>query len=188
MIVYFLSRSPTFSKFPEAVEKISELVKSFGYKVINGGDISDSDPAKYHKKVMSKMRQSDLVVAEASDGFLDIGYSLGLASTMNVPVLVLFHEGSKIPELLQGISDSRFSVCEYNERSLEELLETELQALLEERDIRFNFFISPQLADYLDWLSRNERTPRAVFLRNMLERKMQFDEDYKNELSKAREN
>ena len=47
------------------------------------------------------------------------------------------------------------------------------------QDVRFNFFISPTIGLYLDWISKNKRIPRAVYLRKLIEEEMRENKEYK---------
>jgi hypothetical protein len=64
---------------------------------------------------------------------------------------------------------------------LEEKLKGALERAKEQSDIRFNFFVTPQILSYLSWLSGRKRIPRAVFLRTLIEREMKKDTEYKKE-------
>jgi len=46
-------------------------------------------------------------------------------------------------------------------------------------DVRFNFFVSPKIISYLDWVSKNRMVPRSVFLRELIEKEMKKDKDFR---------
>ncbi|PIS20904.1 hypothetical protein COT52_01330 [candidate division WWE3 bacterium CG08_land_8_20_14_0_20_43_13] len=194
MVVYFLCSPSADPKFTKDFKKIFDVLSSLDYKVISGHfSLSKSAQADSvgkkgkdpYDKLLGRIRQADLVIAEVSGSGMSLGYELGLASDMNIPILVLYQEGTVDLGLLAEIDNPRFVVCSYSPSNIRDIVTLELESLVQERDIRFNFFISSQLADYLDWLSQKERTPRAVFLRKMLEKKMQFDEDYQKILKRS---
>jgi hypothetical protein len=45
--------------------------------------------------------------------------------------------------------------------------------------VRFNFFVSPKILTYLDWVGQKRMIPKSVFLRNLIEREMKKDRDFK---------
>jgi hypothetical protein len=53
--------------------------------------------------------------------------------------------------------------------------------LSDTQDVRFNFFISPQIGNYLDWVSKNKRIPRAVYLRRLIEEDMKNNKEYERD-------
>jgi len=192
MLIYYLCAISGRQKYEVYFRRTATHLRKLKHQVLDdhvlGADpqqIEDLSADKHrerHKKAVGRLRRADLVVADVTHPTIELGYELGLASSMNVPILVLY-QGDNIPYFLLGIDNPRFAVREYTDQDLEKVVEDSVKELLEERDIRFNFFISPQIGNYLDWLSKKERTPRAVFLRNMLDKKMDFDEEYKRVLN-----
>lgn len=45
-------------------------------------------------------------------------------------------------------------------------------------DVRFNFFVTPRILLYLDWLAKNKKLPRSVYLRNLIESDMEKNKEY----------
>ncbi|PIU73395.1 hypothetical protein COS78_02610, partial [Candidatus Shapirobacteria bacterium CG06_land_8_20_14_3_00_40_12] len=62
-------------------------------------------------------------------------------------------------------------------------LESGLRKVLDEAskksDVRFNFFVNPKILAYLDWVAQKRMVPRSVFLRNLIEREMKKDKEFK---------
>ena len=46
-------------------------------------------------------------------------------------------------------------------------------------DMRFNFFVSPKILNYLDWVGQKRMIPKSVFLRNLIEREMKKEKEFK---------
>jgi hypothetical protein len=51
----------------------------------------------------------------------------------------------------------------------------------EVQDTRFNFFVSPSIATYLDWVSKEKRVPRSVYLRRLIDQDMSGNDEYNQE-------
>jgi hypothetical protein len=49
---------------------------------------------------------------------------------------------------------------------------------LENIDTRFNFFISPKIGNFLDWIAKKKKLPRAVYLRKLIEDDMDKNKEY----------
>ena len=62
--------------------------------------------------------------------------------------------------------------------SVEEALKLALDYASDQMDTRFNFFISPKHGNYLDWISKNKKVPRAVYLRRLIEKDMDENKEY----------
>jgi len=69
-------------------------------------------------------------------------------------------------------------LVEYTLPELKRTLDYGLEEALNQVDVRFNFFISPQIGRYLDWVSQKKRIPRAVYLRKLIEEEMNSNTEY----------
>ena len=119
------------------------------------------------------------MVAEISfPSTVHVGHELTLALDYNKPVLALYEQGKR-PILFWGLEEDKFAVEEYTPDNLVEVIKSSLDFLMDQVDTRFNFFISPKHQSYLDWISKERKIPRAVFLRDLIEREMDKDEEFK---------
>ena len=66
----------------------------------------------------------------------------------------------------------------YTLDNLEEVVDEALDLVGEQVDTRFNFFISNRLSSYLDWIAKNKRIPRAVYLRQSISKEMRKNKDF----------
>jgi len=146
----------------------------------------DAQPASersiYYDKLNKWISAADLVVGEVSyPSTINIGHEISLALDKGKPVLALYQKG-RAPGVLQGIKSERFMLIEYTYSELKKMLDYGLDEAINQVDVRFNFFISPQIGRYLDWVAQKKRVPRAVFLRKLIENEMQTDKDYEDTL------
>jgi hypothetical protein len=88
----------------------------------------------------------------------------------------LFRE-DRDPIFLRGRQEEKLLILSYNNKNLEEVLESAVDYASEQQDTRFNFFISPQIGNYLDWVAKQKRVPRAVYLRRLIEEDMKKNQD-----------
>jgi hypothetical protein len=121
-------------------------------------------------------KQADLIVLEVSTSSLAIGQELEFAIA-NKKKVVALHLPGKEPHLLDG-GDETFYLVEYKADELPSLLEDYIEIARDQMDVRFNFFVSPKIVNYLDWISQKRRMPRAVYLRKLIENKIKQDELY----------
>jgi hypothetical protein len=69
-------------------------------------------------------------------------------------------------------------VIKYDATNLREQLKCALSFAQNNVDTRFNFFISPSIGNYLDWISKNKNIPRSVYLRTLIEKDMVINKEY----------
>lgn len=123
----------------------------------------------YYKKLQGWIRQADLCVFEVSYPSTSIGHEIAMALHSGKPVVAFHVEDAPDNIILESINDERLLLIDYTLDDLENTVEMALEYASEQTDTRFNFFISPQISNYLDWISKNQKLPRAVFLRKLIE-------------------
>lgn len=169
-------------------ERIVKTLESVGHKVITYGVTktnltkingqTEEELIEHYKKVVKWISESDLVVVEASfPSTLHIGHEIGLALDKGKPVVILYEKGAK-PFFLSGNESDKLLLTEYTEANLEKSVTDVIEYAAEQADTRFNFFVSPSIVSYLDWVSKKRRIPRAVYLRRMIEEDMRSNKEY----------
>lgn len=192
MKVYFTGAEIEIpQKHFENYRQIIETLKDLGHRVIADhllGKLADvylaeEIPEKkrdaLHKKMLAWKNQADAMVCEASYPSISLGQEIAYALSRNTPVIVLYQPDRK-PRLLRALSSDRLHVVEYTAETLAEVLEDYLEYSKEVADTRFNFFISPRIGNYLDFVAKKRRVPRAVYLRRLIEEHMQENEEYQD--------
>lgn len=187
MKIYFTASSRGTEKFNKYYKKIYNLITAQGHS--HTSDYSkESDPSEIYKpdeeahvelykRAVNQLKKSDVVVLEVSKHSLTMGYLLELGLNLGKPVIALYQNGCK-PAFAAGITDDKLQVVEYNETNLEDLLVDALDYSSAQQDSRFNFFVSTKHINFLDWVAKNKRIPRSVFLRRLIEREMAKDTSY----------
>ena len=138
---------------------------------------TESEKIEHYKKTVRIIKEADLVVLETSLHSLATGYIANLALGLGKPVIAL-HAGRRKPYFLLGIQNDKLQVVEYSLNSLKEVLKNAVEYAGEKIDTRFNFFISPTIGNYLSWISKNKKLPRAVYIRKLIEQDMNENKDY----------
>lgn len=185
----FVNASLTGKKeFGENYDKLCQAVKKAGYEIVScpvtderlmemvrGSTKTRSD---FFKKIKRWTKQSDAVVFEVSYPSTAIGFEVALALQMGKPV-VAFHVKNAPPNIvLETIKDEKLQLVEYDIRDIDREVRDALQYASEQMDTRFNFFISPDIGAYLDWVSKEKKIPRAVYLRKLIEDEMSVEKDF----------
>ena len=190
MKIYFIASSRLVGVNPKLYSKIygylSDQGKMVSDKVMRWvrmgiKDVSQS-PVKFTKEnyiqSLGAVKKSDVIVMEVTGHSMSMGYLISKALEMNKPVVAL-HKKEYIPVFIKGIGDQKLMICEYSEENVEEVIEKALKKASSLVDVRFNFFISPKILNYLDWVASKKMLPRSVFLRNLIEREMKKDKEFK---------
>lgn len=183
MKVYFTASLRGKEQYGKNYKYIVELLQGLDYQVESDhvlkespesvDDVSDEYRVEYYKKMLKWIASSDIVVAELTDASSSIGHEVTLALEKEKPVVALCEKG-KIPNIFKAIRNDKFFLLEYEDLNvdLKRILLSTIKKAQKTVDIRFNFFVSPKISNYLDWVSREKRIPRSVYLRRLIEEDM----------------
>lgn len=141
---------------------------------------SDQESLSIQRKMTAWKKQADMCIFEVSSPSLGIGQEIAFALSNKKQVIALHTSGTK-PHVLRDEGEESLFLVEYSLDKLEEILEEYIDYAKEHADSRFNFFISPEIQSYLDWIARYRRTPRAVYLRELLEKDIRENKDWKKQ-------
>jgi len=130
---------------------------------------SDEERLNYYRQALKWINQADIVVVEGSfPSTLNIGHEITISLNKGKPVIVFYKKG-RDSFFLHGLDSEKLLLAEYTEDNLEEVVRSNIDYDKDQSDTRFNFFISPSLSHYLDWVSTNKKIPRSVYLRQLIE-------------------
>ncbi len=141
---------------------------------------TSQEAEEYSRKMTSWIKEADVVVVETTKAVLGAGFELATSLSLGKPTIALYRPvvGDQ-PHVLKGLDSEKLQVISYSSETLQDSLRQALKFAIETQDTRFNFFISPKHQHYLDWIAKNKRIPRSVFLRRMIEQHIAEDEEYK---------
>lgn len=151
-------------------EASSEMLQSRSEKEVSNG----------YKKLIQKLKRADAVFAEISYGSTSAGYLIATAVSLNKPVVV-FYSGTEEPNLLKDLEavQDRLVVVRYEKlEDLDREVPMMIEFINDSQDTRFNFFISPSLSTYLNWVSKQKRVPRSVYLRKLIDEDIEENVEY----------
>jgi len=190
MKLYFVASSRLVGADPKLYSKMYSFLSAEGkmlsdkvQKWIKTGakDLSGA-PQKIAREnyiqSLDSVKKADIVVMEVSGHSMSMGYLISKALEMNKPVIAL-HKKEHVPVFIKGISDPKLIISEYDSENVEQIIEEALKKADSLIDVRFNFFVNPRILNYLDWVAQKRMQPRSVFLRNLIEREMKKDKEFK---------
>lgn len=138
---------------------------------------TDKEAALVQSKMSKWRKQASLVVAEVSTPSFGVGQEIAETLADNRQVLALYLKGKK-PNILTHQGRDLLYMVEYSPENLKAQLNEYIEFAKINSDTRFNFFISPQIGSYLDWISHKKKLPRAVYLRRLIEDDMKTNKEY----------
>lgn len=158
-------------------KKIIDILKNKGITVTAEHIIDKTEEAihfetrdqrlKFHKKLEKWINNCDYMVVEASFPSISVGYEIALALHRGKPVLVLYSNGDP-PSLINNNEEEKL-VCEkYTEGTLSPIINDFINYVRGGSDTRFTFFITSEIASYLEKMGKKQKIPKSVYLRNLI--------------------
>ena len=190
MQVYFIASSRLVDKNKEAYGQMyktiaadNKMVSDKVLKWIKKGTIdlkkADLETKKQnYNETLKDIAKADIVVMEVSAHSMSMGYILSKTLELNKPVVALYRSDAQ-PIFIVGINDPKLILREYTPDNMEKVIVDSLKEAKGVIDMRFNFFVSPKILNYLDWVGQKRMIPKSVFLRNLIEREMKKEKEFK---------
>lgn len=129
------------------------------------------DRIHFHDKLEKWIKSCDFMIAETSFPSISVGYEISLALRVGKPVLILYSEGDP-PSLLAHHKDDKLICEKYTVATVKHIIDEFIQYIEGKNDLRFTFFITPDIVAYLDDISKREKVPKSVYLRKLIEKDM----------------
>jgi len=188
MKIYFSSSVRTKNYYDENIKKIHQLIGELGYSLTSNFIVkvkpeefykrTPQEAVSFYKKMVREIKAADICVFEISLDSSGIGYSINMALDSGKPVVAL-HVPERKPYLLQMINHPKVQVLEYTPEDLKEVLKDALDLAKEQMDVRFTFFITPKISQYLDFIKKKRKIARATLLRTLIEKEMKKDKEFR---------
>lgn len=179
MIAYFTASVVGKRYHLAYYKKIVELIGSHEIEAIadhilnvEEADInlqSKHERLAFHNQLEKWINSCDFMVVESTFPSISVGYEISMALHRNKPVLLLYREGDP-PSLMAYHKDEKL-ICErYTDKTLAGIIEDFINFAHSGNDHRFTFFITAQIAAYLEEKARKEKLPKSVYLRKLIEK------------------
>ncbi len=169
------------SKIKTFLEGVNYL-KKLGHNVTvdtTSGKSSD----KAAKRTEKLIRDTDIVLIEASAPDLKIGFDVARALSEKKIVLALSQSGKN--DAFDYVQKNKFKnliSMDYDAKNINQVVDKALDLAKKMMDTKFILIISPEIDRYLDWASQTKRMHKAQIVRNSIESMIRKDKDYKNYL------
>lgn len=181
MKIYFTASIAAKKQFTNNYSSIINILKAKKHEVISDHILNTEESQvhlqtkeqrlKFHDQLEHWIRSCDFMIAETTFPSISVGYEISLALRVGKPVLLLYSEGSP-PSLFAYHKDERLIAEKYTSDTLKAILEDFISYTESKSDLRFTFFITPSIVNYLDHVSKKEKVPKSVYLRKLIEEDM----------------
>ena len=185
MKVFFNAPQLGKKEYLEHYQKIKQAIEASGAKLVACPVLDKSidevikegsaEALDYYNNLQKWIKEAEICVFEVSYPSTNAGHEIALALFSNKPVVALHIVDTPGNLVLNSIQDDRLQVLDYSMDDIASTVEDALDYASENMDTRFNFFISPSIGNYLDWISKVKKVPRAVFLRQLIEEDMKIE-------------
>lgn len=194
MKVYYTASYAFREENKEIYDKTSNYLKKlFGDKNVYYAndqiDIPFSDDENQHdiltatKYREKALKNSDILIADVTQGSAGIGYNISLAVSLKKPVLVLRKKTKKEKVVHHLIDSGKVKQIKYKEyetaEDIQALVKEFVQTSKEIMDTKFIMIISPEIDRYLEWASDYKRMHKAQIVRTAIEDYMADDKEWK---------
>jgi len=190
MRVYLGTSPRAIQKNGKLLTDLYEVIQELGYEQLSDFVVK-IDPGKFyektraelekhHRQTVKQISKADIAVFEVSVNSLSTGFLINLALDMGKSVVLVSGEKNE-PILFRSVDLDKLLYAVYKETDREGLkimMERVLKRAAKQIDTRFNFFVSPKMANFLDWVAREKKIPRAVFLRRLIDKEMKKEKDF----------
>ncbi|PIX81498.1 MAG: hypothetical protein COZ34_02940 [Candidatus Pacebacteria bacterium CG_4_10_14_3_um_filter_34_15] len=188
MKIFYTASLRGVKSYRESLQNIYNLIDKLGHKNLDNVLFNIEDRKEFYSgdhdaqivhfnRIIKSIKDSDIVILEVSTHSLSMGFILHKALEMNKPVIALYQPGNP-PFFAQGIENEKLQVIEYSDADVEGTLKDAIDYAQGKADVRFNFFISPSIGTYLDWISKVKKIPRSVYLRGLIEKDQSSNDEY----------
>lgn len=192
MKVCFACSTSELATRKDTYRKICALIKEMGHsitrdwleeaiEIVENKAVSTLDREDVYNKVLSSILISDVMIIEGTVTSFSVGHQVTLALSKNKPILFLIKKsagkkhGGK-DSFLAGISSPLFTVVEYDDSTLADILNDFLNNNGGKPIVKFNIVLTKEIESYLNWASFTHKLNKSEFIRNLILKHMK-DED-----------
>lgn len=180
MNVYFACSSSHLEPHLPEYQNITRLIKSHGHRIphdwlghVTKRSLTEIQDVSIKRQQLREegieaLKAVDVMVAEVSFPSLGVGYQIGKALNNKKPVLCLYSEefGQKgISQVIDSSSSPLLTTKVYSQKNLDKILIDFFKHAKKRNLIKFNFIITPEIEEYLNWVSENGKWSKSEVLR-----------------------
>jgi len=188
MLIHFVASRTSLERDIEYYRRILDVVRADGHTLTtewveesyiiskNKNDAyAQLDWSNIYTKNMEAVAKTDLVIAEVTDDAFAVGFQVATALQQKKPTLLLQRDTGGVPSAFypSAAKDNLLTHHFYKEEDLEKIVEAFIKEnRIDNKDLRFNFFIDRQIYNYLRWAAFKTGKTKAEILRELVQREI----------------
>lgn len=189
MIVHFIASKGEILKRYEDYERIRSTVLALGHTLAydwideerkfwqSGKKHTQAEWEEIVNKNMAALARADVVIAEASAMTFSSGYLIANAINQKKPVLVLTRDNQLEGTFSSGVVSDFVRLVNYSESDVRDYIADFIdENNIDNKDLRFNFFIDRQIYNYLRWAAYKTGKNKSEILRDLVLREIEKKE------------
>lgn len=193
MLIHFIASRSTLDIDMATYSRVLDLVRKQGHSLTsewleqayeltkNGASYDALDWPSIYRADMESLAKTDIVIADVSNKSFAVGFHVAMALNHKKPTLLLQREGygeGKTGFYPAAATDNMLVHRMYNEGNLEEIIDEFVKEnQIDNKDLRFNFFIDRKIYNYLRWAAFKTGKTKAEILRELVQREIK-DQEY----------
>ncbi|HET7302587.1 MAG TPA: hypothetical protein VFI74_04625 [Candidatus Saccharimonadales bacterium] len=187
MLINFVASKSNIESEIEYYRRIVEAFKKGGHTLISDwfeeafemwqkqSDFDELDWESIYAFQMESIAKADIVIADATVRSFAVGFQVAMALQQKKPTLVLQREessnGAYYPS---SAKDNLLKHRTYNSKNLEEIIDEFVKEnTIDNKDLRFNFFIDRKIYNYLRWAAFKTGKTKAEILRDLVKNEIE---------------
>lgn len=167
MKVFFTASQEGKKEFGRYYEMIYKTIKDLHHLHLNQSLLNEVKTKRKKSNIIELIAEADVCIFECSYSSTTLGFLVAQALILDKPTVILYLD-HYYPNLSSIIENEKLIMRNYNKHTLKLVLEDVLTESHHKLDKRFNFFISPDLLNYLQKASRKQKITKSTFLRNLI--------------------
>lgn len=185
MIVHFVASTANVKSEIDNFRLIISTVQDLGHEVARNW-IEEGYEMRKSKKTLTTeewddivneniaaLAKSDVVIAEVSSRSFSVGFQMANAVQQKKPVLTLANGGIWSNNFSYNISSDLVRNMSYTKDNVRDIISDFLiDNTIENKDLRFNFFINKKIYNYLRWASYQKNKSKSEILRDLIDREI----------------
>lgn len=181
MIVHFIASSRNIKADYSYYEKIYNTITALGHTIAHDWLHKEYEYSKAGKsrlaidwktvneQNMAALSRADVVIAEAGSRSFSVGFQVANAIHQKKPVLVLTRNDELTGTFGAGIVSDFVRIVDYTLDNVQDIISDFInENNVENKDLRFNFFIDRQIYNYLRWAAYKTGKNKSEILRDLI--------------------
>ncbi|OGF99249.1 hypothetical protein A2Y99_03185 [Candidatus Gottesmanbacteria bacterium RBG_13_37_7] len=183
MLVYFTASVVGKKHYQSNYQKIIDILEKEKCNTISDHILKSTESQirletkeeriKFQNQLDKWINSCDCLIAEVSFPSISVGYEISLALSRGKPVLMLY-TGDRPPSLLVQHKDEKLICEKYLFANLKDVIKDFLNYVRDAEGSRFTFYITSEIATFLEEVSQKEKLPKAVYLRKLIEKEIRI--------------